>query len=104
MSKNPVKPFQNIDIVLVRPLRPGNIGSAARAMKNMGFSSLSLVDACNHLVSEAYQMAYGAHDVLEGAKHYATLSEASSVPTLNGLPVLTYREILVFLLKCNFSI
>jgi SAM-dependent methyltransferase len=28
----------------------------------------------------------------------------SSVPTLNGLPVLTYREILVFLLKCNFSI
>jgi len=47
-------------------------------MKNMGFSKLSLVNSCNHLVSEAYQMAYGAHDVLEGAKHYATLSEAIS--------------------------
>ncbi len=71
-------PFSHIEVVLVRPLRPGNIGSTARAMKNMGFSKLVLVDSCNHLVSEAYQMAYGAHDILEGASQFSTLPEAVS--------------------------
>ena len=33
-----------IDIVLVETSHPGNIGSAARAMKNMGLSNLVLVN------------------------------------------------------------
>ena len=34
---------QPIRIVLVDPSHPGNVGAAARAMKNMGLSELVLV-------------------------------------------------------------
>ncbi|HEY5647992.1 MAG TPA: RNA methyltransferase [Nitrospiria bacterium] len=70
--------LKNIDFVLVRPSRPGNIGSAARAVKNMGFSRLVLVEPADHLVPEAYTMAYGAHDILEKAKVYPSLHKALS--------------------------
>ncbi|VFQ45225.1 RNA methyltransferase [Desulfoluna butyratoxydans] len=43
MSNAPI-PTQDIAIVLVRPRYPENIGSAARAMMNMGFSELILVN------------------------------------------------------------
>ena len=33
-----------VRIVMVEPSHPGNIGGAARAMKNMGLSSLTLVN------------------------------------------------------------
>ncbi len=69
-------PFKNIRIVLVRPSRPGNIGAAARAIKNMGLSKLALVQPAEHLCSDSYTMAYGAHDVLEHAKVFKTLPQA----------------------------
>ena len=34
---------QNIQVVLVNPSHPGNIGAVARAMKNMGLNHLVLV-------------------------------------------------------------
>jgi TrmH family RNA methyltransferase len=68
--------FKNISIVLVRPTRPGNIGAAARAIKNMGLSRLLLVRPTDPLSSDAYTMAYGAHDILEAAKIYETLPQA----------------------------
>jgi len=68
--------FKNISIVLVRPSRPGNIGAAARAIKNMGLSRLVLVRPTDPLSPDAYTMAYGAHDVLERAKAYDTLGSA----------------------------
>ncbi|WP_300666727.1 RNA methyltransferase [Desulfoluna sp.] len=43
MSLSPI-PTQQISIILVRPRYPENIGSAARAMMNMGFSELILVN------------------------------------------------------------
>ena len=69
-------PLKNIQIVLVRPTRPGNIGAAARAMKNMGLSRLVLVQPVDHLCPDAYTMAYGAHDILEGARVFKTLPRA----------------------------
>jgi len=69
-------PFKNIQIVLVRPTRPGNIGAAARAIKNMGLSRLVLVQPVDHLCPDSYTMAYGAHDVLEHAKVFKTLRRA----------------------------
>lgn len=71
-------PLKNIDIVLVRPSRPGNIGAAARAVKNMGLPRLVLVDPVEHLTSEAYTMAYGAHDILEKARVFPSLPKALS--------------------------
>jgi tRNA/rRNA methyltransferase len=38
-----VKPDAQFAFVLVRPKSAGNIGSAARALKNMGFDDLRLV-------------------------------------------------------------
>ena len=40
--------LDNIRIVLVNTSHPGNIGAAARAMKNMGLSKLVLVDPKDH--------------------------------------------------------
>ena len=35
--------FPNLSIVLVETSHPGNVGAAARAMKNMGVTELTLV-------------------------------------------------------------
>ncbi len=57
----------DIDIVLVAPLYEGNVGFAARVMKNFGFSRLFLVDPCT-LGNEADARAAHAQDVLRGAE------------------------------------
>jgi tRNA (cytidine32/uridine32-2'-O)-methyltransferase len=64
-----------VDVVLVRPQRPANVAAACRALKNMGLRSLVLVDA-PPVPSEARALAYGAWDVLDGARRAATLREA----------------------------
>ncbi len=70
-------PLQNVSIVLVRPQSAGNIGSACRAMKNMGLSSLILVAPEEDPRSlEARMMATSAKDVLEKARICETLYEA----------------------------
>lgn len=67
----------SVDVVLVRPSRPGNVAAACRAMKNMGLRSLCLVDPPPGLESaEARALAYGAWDVLDRARTAPTLREA----------------------------
>ena len=56
-----------IDIVLVSPLYEGNVGFAARVMKNFGFSRLVLIDPCP-LGEEAKARASHAQDVLASAE------------------------------------
>lgn len=56
-----------IAIVLVEPLHEGNVGFAARVMKNFGFSDLVLVDPCP-LGDLACACAMHASDVLENAR------------------------------------
>jgi TrmH family RNA methyltransferase len=56
-----------IDIVLVGPLYEGNVGFAARVMKNFGFSRLVLIDPCP-LGEEAKGRASHAQDVLKAAE------------------------------------
>jgi tRNA/rRNA methyltransferase len=63
-------------IVLARPSHPGNIGSAARAMKTMGFADLRLVLPRAFPAAEATAMASGAADVLESARVFASLEAA----------------------------
>ena len=65
-----------IRIVLVGTQHPGNIGSAARAMKTMGLSRLALVAPERYPDREADALAAGARDVLEAATLHATLAEA----------------------------
>jgi TrmH family RNA methyltransferase len=66
----------SISIALVGISHPGNIGSAARAMKTMGLSSLRLVAPARFPATEATVMAAGADDVLAGARVYADVASA----------------------------
>jgi len=68
----------SICIVLVRPKFPENIGSVARAMKNMGLGRLVVVNGCSPLHANAYKLASGAEDILERAEEVFTLREAIS--------------------------
>ena len=67
-----------ISIVLVRPKFPENVGSAARAMKNMGLNHLVLVNGCSPLHVNAYKLASGAEEILERAEEMPSLQEAIS--------------------------
>ena len=69
-------PLSRIRVVLVRTSHPGNIGSAARAMKNMGITSLSLVMPKRFPDPEAVALASGADDVLANARVVDSLPEA----------------------------
>ena len=67
-----------IRFVLVRTSHPGNIGSAARAMKNMGLASLVLVAPKLFPDPQANALASGADDLLENARVVGSLAEALS--------------------------
>lgn len=64
------------EFVLVNTSHPGNIGAAARAMKNMGLSRLALVAPGDFPSADATARASGADDLLARAKTHATLDEA----------------------------
>jgi len=66
----------DIRIVLVAPSHPGNIGAAARAMKNMALSELLLVRPKQFPHPDATARASGADDVLSGARVLPSLAEA----------------------------
>ncbi|SFB79696.1 tRNA (cytidine32/uridine32-2'-O)-methyltransferase [Marinospirillum celere] len=68
--------FPQVRIVLVQTFHPGNIGSAARAMKTMGLENLYLVNPVSFPDPEATQMAAGASDLLEKAQVCTSLEEA----------------------------
>ena len=68
--------LQNIRVVLVNTSHPGNIGGAARAMKNMGLSQLVLVQPEDFPSGEAVARASGATDILDAALVVDTLEEA----------------------------
>jgi len=64
-----------LKIVLVSPRNPLNIGAAARAMSNFGFSEMRLVNPYAVAFREA-RSAVKAHAVLEQAREYPTVAEA----------------------------
>ena len=70
--------LDSISIILVRPKFPENIGSVARAMKNMGLARLVIVNGSSPLHANAYKLASGAEDILERAEELSTLREAIS--------------------------
>ncbi len=68
--------FKNIRIVLCGTTHPGNIGSAARAMRTMGLTQLVLVNPERFPDPQAGWMASHATGVLESATICTTLDEA----------------------------
>jgi TrmH family RNA methyltransferase len=67
---------ENISFILIEPKEPGNIGSSARAMKNMGFMKLELVKPVAFMTDEAKWMSCHAVDVLEHATVYSSFKAA----------------------------
>jgi tRNA/rRNA methyltransferase len=69
-------PLGNIVIILVGVKYPGNVGSVARAMNNMGLSQLRLVSPECEINAESHRMARSGVKILERAKKYSTLKSA----------------------------
>lgn len=94
-----------VAFVLVAPSHPGNIGSAARAIKTMGFTDLRVVApkvAEYRTHPEAIALSTTSVDVLEHSRDYATLTDALEDVALSfamtgysrefGPPLETIRE------------
>ncbi len=68
--------LENIKIVMVETTHPGNIGAAARAMKNMCLSQLVLVNPKCPIGQIAYSRGSGANDILDQRISVETLPQA----------------------------
>ena len=92
---NPLLPPEQrdrLDVVLVSPRNPLNIGAAARAMANFGFSRLKVVAPYEEHWRES-RSAVGAPEVLQNASSTERLAEAVADCTLvAGTGTLTYRK------------
>ena len=69
-------PFSRVRFIMTEPSHPGNVGSASRAIKTMGFHDLVLVAPKTPEITtqpEAIALASGAIDVLNNASVLATL-------------------------------
>lgn len=66
----------NVHFILVEPKEPGNIGAAARAIKNMGFKNLSIVHPSYVITDEALRFAHGAADILRSAAVFNSLKDS----------------------------
>jgi tRNA/rRNA methyltransferase len=69
--------LKNLRIILVEPAGALNVGSVARAMKNMGLERLTLVNPrCDPAGEEARRMAVHGGEVLAKAQQVGSLPEA----------------------------
>jgi len=85
---------RRVRFVLVEPSHPGNVGAAARAMKNLGFGRLVLVAPhCDPDGVEARRMAVDASDVLGDARVHDDLDAAlAGTATVVGTSRRTGRQ------------
>jgi tRNA/rRNA methyltransferase len=82
-----------VRIVLVHPNHPGNIGAAARALKNMGLSRLIIVGDTPSDHPEARAMSSGALDLLRRAERVDSLHAAIGDTQLQFAMTAREREI-----------
>lgn len=69
--------MDNINIVLVEPQGPINVGAVCRSMMNFGFTNLRLVNPCADYRSlDARRMALKAESILNQAPVFPTLQQA----------------------------
>ena len=72
----------DVEFLLIETSHPGNIGACARAIKNMGFEKLGLVNPSNFPSDEAFFRAKGAGDILDSANIYSNLDDALAEKTI----------------------
>ena len=85
--KNPYRVFhrtcsqlaKQISIVLVHPEQPGNIGSIARALSNMGIDGhFCVIGQSDIITEESYKFAKHAKDRLTEIQFFETLKDSLS--------------------------
>ena len=80
-------------MVLVSPRNPLNIGAAARAMSNFGFSRLRLVNPY-HVAFQEARSAVHAHKILRAAEEFPSVAEAiADCGLVVGTTSLGHREL-----------
>jgi TrmH family RNA methyltransferase len=85
--------FDSLRVVLVGARNPLNIGAAARAMSNFGFTHLRLVAPYELAFREA-RSAAGASAVMQAAEVYSTVEDAIADCTLViGTTAVRHREL-----------
>ena len=77
-------------VVLVETSKSKNIGSVARAMNNLGFDHLCLVNCANHLDEKSRALASNSNNILEKATNYSSLKDA--IADCNDVYALSARE------------
>src|SRR5216683_1256627 len=83
----------NLRVVLVSPRNPLNIGAAARAMFNFGFSRLRVVNPYEVAFREA-RSAIGAREILESAEEFPSVAEAvADCALVVGTTSIGHREL-----------
>ena len=83
---------ERLEVVLVSPRNPLNIGAVARAMANFGFAHLTVAAPYTPHWREA-KSAVGAPELLIGAQEFPTLPQAVSNCTfIAGTGTLTHRK------------
>jgi TrmH family RNA methyltransferase len=85
--------LSRLRVVLVRTRNPLNIGAAARAMSNFGFSRLRVVRPYEAAFREA-RSAVGASTLLARAEEYTNVADAvADCPLVVGTTALGHREL-----------
>jgi len=71
-----LSPLRLINVVLVRPESPGNVGAVARVIRNFGLGDLRIVGSDVDMDGPAARLAHRSLGVLKGARFYEDLDSA----------------------------
>ncbi|MEP6617994.1 MAG: RNA methyltransferase [bacterium] len=70
--------LNRISVILFEPQDPVNIGATVRAMKNMGFTSLRLVNPCAYDPVRLEGIAHDTWDIIHGIEHFPDFDSAAA--------------------------
>ncbi|MBN1878523.1 hypothetical protein JW823_00255 [bacterium] len=68
--------LENVEIILVEPIYPGNIGAIARSAFNYDLSTIKIIGHVDYLCTEAKQMSLYGYPLLQKAARFDTLAQA----------------------------
>ncbi len=71
-----LSPLRSINVVLVRPESPGNVGAAARVIRNFGLGDLRVVGSGIDTDGQAARLAHRSLGVLKDARFYEDVDSA----------------------------
>ncbi len=81
--------LDNLAIIVVEPKKPGNIGSIARACKNMGINNIILINPVDYLIPETFKLGWGSEEIINNIKVVKRLEDI--LPNFNLLIGTTQR-------------